>query len=141
MADLQKGLGTRVHRLGIFGSVAVLTLLLSPALRAQVSGAISGTALDPSGAVLPAVQVTVQNLETRAVRSALSDGTGHYSVLSLPVGRYEVKAQKEGFRAEVRTGNSLAVGQEATVDLVLQVGSPAASHGERGSATGQPHNQ
>ena len=110
------------HRLGIICSVTLLILLLTSAGRAQVSGAISGTAADSSGAVLPGVNVTVRNLETGAIRSAVSDGTGRYSVLSLPVGRYEIRAQKDGFKAEVRTGITLDVGQEAAVNLVLQLG-------------------
>jgi hypothetical protein len=118
----QKGTQARVNCFGIFCSAAVVTLLVTATLRAQVSGVISGTVLDSSGAVLPGVEVAVQNLETGATRAAVSNGTGRYSVLSLPIGRYEVRAQKEGFRAEVRTGISLAVGQEDTVDLVLQLG-------------------
>jgi hypothetical protein len=112
----------QANRLGILCSVMALSLMLAAAVRAQVSGMISGTAVDTSGAVLPGVKVAVQNLETGAIRGTVSDGLGRYSVLSLPIGRYEVKAQKEGFRTEVRTGITLAVGQEATVDLVLGVG-------------------
>jgi len=118
----QKRVEAFAYRFGIFCSAAVLTLLATATLRAQVSGVISGTVLDSSGAVLPSVGVAVQNLETGATRAAVSDGTGRYSMLSLPIGRYEVRAQKEGFRAEVRMGINLAVGQEATVDLVLQLG-------------------
>jgi hypothetical protein len=87
-----------------------------------VSGAISGTATDSSGAVLPGANVAVTNLETGATRATVSDGMGRFSVLSLPVGQYEIRAQKEGFRTEVRTGIDLVLGQEATVDLVLQLG-------------------
>ena len=118
----QKGRMAYAHRLGIICSVTLLILLLTSAGRAQVSGAISGTAADSSGAVLPGVSVTVRNLETGSIRAAASDGTGRYSVLSLPVGRYAIRAQKAGFRTELRTGISLDVGQEAIVDLVLQLG-------------------
>ena len=118
----QKGRMAYAHRLGIICSVTLLILLLTSAGRAQVSGAISGTATDSSGAVLPGVSVTVRNLETGSIRAAASDGTGRYSVLSLPVGRYAIRAQKAGFRTELRTGISLDVGQEAIVDLVLQLG-------------------
>ncbi len=118
----QKGIKAYANWFAIFCSATVLTLLAAPTVRAQVSGVISGTGVDSSGAVLPGVKVAVQNLETGAIRATTSDGMGRYSVLSLPIGRYEVRAQKEGFRAEVRTGITLAVGQEATVDLVLQLG-------------------
>ena len=118
----QKGIAAYAHRFGIFCAAVALALTVTSAARAQVSGAISGTAADSSGAVLPGVNVAVQSLETGAIRAAVSDGMGRYSVLSLPVGRYEVRAQKAGFRTEVRTGITLDVGQEATVDLVLQLG-------------------
>jgi hypothetical protein len=122
MDRLPQGIKACANWLGLWCSAVVLALLLTSSARAQVSGVISGTVVDSSGGVLPGVQVAVRNLETGAIRAAVSDGTGRYSVLSLPIGRYEVRAQKEGFRAEVRTGITLAVGQEATVDLVLQLG-------------------
>jgi len=122
MNPARKGTMAYANWLGLLCSAAVLTLLLSSTVRAQVSGAISGTVVDSSGALLPAVRVAVLNLETGAIRTAVSDATGHYSVLSLPIGRYEVRAQKDGFTTEVRTGITLAVGQEAAVDLALQLG-------------------
>jgi hypothetical protein len=118
----QKGIKACANQLGIFCFATALTLLVTSAVWAQVSGVISGTTTDSSGALLPGVNVAVQNLETGAIRAAVSDGLGRYSVLSLPIGRYEVKGQRDGFRTEVRTGITLAVGQEATVDLVLQLG-------------------
>jgi hypothetical protein len=99
-----------------------LNLVVTSAVRAQVSGVISGTVSDSSGAALPEVTVAAKNLETGSIRAAVSDSVGRYSVLSLAVGRYEVRAQKTGFRTEVRTGITLAVGQEARVDVVLQLG-------------------
>ena len=122
MNPWQKGVMEHAHWFGIFCSAMVLTLMVTSGARAQMSGAISGTAADSSGAVLPGVNVAVRNLETGSIRAAVSDGMGRYSVLSLPVGRYEIRAQKDGFRAELRTGITLVVGQEATVDLVLQLG-------------------
>jgi len=122
MNPSQKAIKGYTNWLGIFCSAMALTLLWTSVARAQVSGAISGTAADSSGAVLPGVNVIVRNLETGMIRAAVSDGMGRYSVLSLPVGRYEIRAQKDRFRAELRTGITLVVGQEATVDLVLQLG-------------------
>lgn len=66
--------------------------------------------------------VRARNLETGAVRGAATDAAGRYRIPALPVGAYEVRAAKEGFTEEVRTGVHLAVGQDATVDLDLRVG-------------------
>ena len=89
---------------------------------AQVQASISGRIVDPSGAAVPGATVRVTNLETGATRAVSSDATGYYRALSLPVGGYEVRAEMAGFRAMVQTGITLVVGQEAVVNLRLEVG-------------------
>jgi hypothetical protein len=90
---------------------------------AQVVGAsISGTVRDSTGAGLPEVAVTIRNLETGAVRKLVSDDGGRYVAPSIAIGRYEVRAEKEGFSSQVRTGIDLVVGQSTTVDITLPVG-------------------
>ncbi|HYL63261.1 MAG TPA: carboxypeptidase-like regulatory domain-containing protein [Candidatus Methylomirabilis sp.] len=93
-----------------------------PATRAQVSASITGTVTDASGARVPAAAVTVTSTETGASRSAATNEDGRYRVLALPVGEYEVRVSKAGFQEAIRSGIRLAVGQEAGVDLTLQVG-------------------
>ncbi len=90
--------------------------------RAQVTAAVVGKVEDASGAAVSGAAVSVKNLETGATRVVTTDDTGAFRVLSLPVGPYEVKAEKTGFKAAVRTGINLAVGQEARVNLQLEVG-------------------
>jgi hypothetical protein len=94
-------------------------------VHAQVTASIAGVVTDPSGAPIAAATVTTKNLETGALRNAMTDGTGRYLVLALPVGQYEVRATKAGFKEAVRSGIELAIGQEARVDLNLQVGAVA----------------
>src|SRR5258708_4065617 len=89
---------------------------------AQVTAAISGKVEDSSGAAVGGAMVTVKNVETGVTRTVTTDETGTYRALSLPVGQQEVRAEKAGFRAAVRTGINLVVGQEAVVDLKLDVG-------------------
>ena len=89
---------------------------------AQVTAAISGTVEDASGGVVSGAAITVKSLETGATRAAMTDETGHYRILSLPLGTQEVRAEKAGFRIAVRTGINLQVGQDAVVNLRLEVG-------------------
>jgi hypothetical protein len=89
---------------------------------AQSVGAISGRIEDASGAAIPTATVTVTSEETGLARTVSSDATGTYRVLALPVGLYQVRAEKEGFSATVRSGLNLVVGQEAVINLSLQVG-------------------
>jgi Carboxypeptidase regulatory-like domain len=89
---------------------------------AQVSASLTGRVEDASGAGVPGTMVSVTSLETGVVRSATTEDDGSYRVLSLPVGRYEVKAEKTGFKAQIQSGVELAVGQQAVVNLKLEVG-------------------
>src|SRR5579859_4794344 len=108
-----------------FRGFVLCALLVSTwplAARAQVSASISGIARDSSGAALPGATLTAKNVETGLVRRVMTDERGRYDLVSLPVGRYEVTAEKTGFRTEVRRAVTLAVGQEAMVDWTLQLG-------------------
>jgi carboxypeptidase family protein len=88
----------------------------------QVTASIIGTVRDASGAVTPGATVTVKHTESGLIRTAEADSNGNYTVPSLPVGRYEVSTEKPGFKQAVRRGINLVVGQEAVVNLTLEVG-------------------
>ena len=105
-------------------SVLLFTFALigSNLVLAQVTGSISGIVQDTSGAAVPNATVTVRSLETGATRTILTGDIGSYRALSLPVGQYEIRAEKEGFKTAVRTGIDLVVGQAAAVNLNLEVG-------------------
>src|SRR5713226_312848 len=91
----------------------------APSARAQLSVSITGFVTDPSGAPIPSASVTAKNLETGALRYSLTDDSGRYLVLSLPVAEYEVRVAKPGFQDGLRTGVHLVIGQEAQVDFRL----------------------
>ena len=97
-------------------------LASSPLAQAQVTGAISGKVEDASGAVVNGANVTVKSVETGAARVVTTDAAGNFRIPSLPLGPQEVRAEKTGFKAAVRTGIDLAVGQEAVVNLRLEIG-------------------
>ncbi len=101
---------------------ALSFLTLSGPLGAQVTASISGRVEDPSGGGVQGATVTVTSLETGATRSATTDASGSYQILSLPLGQQELKAEKQGFKAVVRTGINLEVGQDAVANLRLEVG-------------------
>jgi hypothetical protein len=89
---------------------------------AQSEASIQGFVSDSSGGAIPSVAIRIKNLETGAQRNLSTDEAGRFDAAALPVGRYEVSAEKNGFRTEVKTGISVVVGQRETVDIVLQVG-------------------
>src|SRR5215475_2884428 len=83
---------------------------------------ITGSVKDASGAVLDGALITATHIESGQRRAASADASGSYTLPSLPVGAYELTVEQAGFKQEVRRGINLAIGQEAVVDLVLQVG-------------------
>jgi hypothetical protein len=99
----------------------LLVLFLAVSANAQVSASLSGTVTDPSVAVVSGAAVTAKNTNTGAIRDAVTDSTGHYELLALPLGQFEISVRKAGFSATVRKGVRLVVGQNATVDLSLQL--------------------
>src|SRR5229473_2979553 len=106
-----------------FGLLAfALGMSLPPVSSAQGDAAIQGAVSDSSGGAVPGVAIRIKNVETGVERNLVTDEAGRYSAAALPAGRYEVRAEKAGFRSEDKTGISLVLGQRETTDLVLQVG-------------------
>jgi hypothetical protein len=89
---------------------------------AQVSANISGRVEDASGAAVGGATVTIKSVETGLTRTVTTDEEGTYRAVTLPLGLQEVRAEKQGFNAAVRTGINLSVAQEAVVNLRLDVG-------------------
>ena len=83
--------------------------LAYPTLAQQQLGAIQGTIVDPSKAVMPGVTVTVTNLDTGLVRTTITNETGVYRVTSLDPGRYKVTAELQGFRSAAQSEVVLSV--------------------------------
>ena len=109
-------------RIRLWVMILSLVCLCSLAAEAQVSASLSGRVTDQTGAVVSGATVTAENLDTGLSRTAVTDQAGRYELVALPVGQYDVRAKKAGFAERVRTGLSLVVGQDATVDLSLPVG-------------------
>jgi len=103
--------------------LAIVTLLVaSGAAFAQTTGAtLLGTIVDEQGAVLPGVAITVTNTETGWNRVVVTNERGYYRAAALPPGKYEMKIEISGFRAEVRSGMTLTIGQEATINITLKL--------------------
>ncbi|HEY6401655.1 MAG TPA: carboxypeptidase-like regulatory domain-containing protein, partial [Blastocatellia bacterium] len=67
-------------------------------LYAQDRGIITGQVVDASGAVVSNARVTLTNPSTGQIVVAETNTEGVYTFLSLTAGRYEVVAEKSGFR-------------------------------------------
>src|SRR5262245_15818370 len=88
----------------------------------QATAQISGTVTDQSGARLPGAEVTATQTETGLVRMVVSNETGSYVLLSLPLGPYKLEVTLPGFRTVARTGIVLDVNANPVINVSLEVG-------------------
>jgi hypothetical protein len=104
------------------GLASICLVAFGAALTAQTTGSVSGTIKDNSGALVPGVVVTVENIATKASRTTTSGASGTYEVALLPPGRYRITAELQGFRTEERSDVTLQVSQNARFDFTMSVG-------------------
>jgi carboxypeptidase family protein len=105
-------------------SVLLVAIFVCITVSGQTNfGRITGTVVDSSGAVVPNATVTVINSATNALRSAVTDEGGFYTVTNLPVGTYTVTVERQGFKKANQTDNALTADQRLTVNITLETGS------------------
>jgi len=109
----------------LIGIVGVITLAGGLVFGQNFSATISGFGRDSTGAVIPGTTVTAKHTETGLTRTVQTGEEGSYAMPALPVGSYEVTAEKAGFKQQVRQGITLVVAQELVVNLTLDVGNLA----------------
>jgi len=103
---------------------AVALLRLAGPVSGQTTGAtLQGIISDPQRSLLPGVTVVITNVETGLTRSVVTDERGWYRAPALPPGPYELRAELPGFATVVRSGLTLTIGQEATINLQLDLAS------------------
>jgi len=101
----------------------VLCLVCASASFAQFeTGSITGTVRDHNGGVLPGVAVTLRNLETGVVQTAVTNESGVYEFFTLRLGRYEVKAELTGFSVTTIPEVVLTIGARQRADVEMGVG-------------------
>src|SRR5664279_2380036 len=99
---IMRNLGASSHaRLGV--CFMVLTVLAALMEGQGTTNTLGGFVTDPSGGAVPGAQVTATNIETKAVRTNLTNDAGLYSFPFLPIGVYEVSVKAKGFSVFVQT--------------------------------------
>ena len=101
-----------------------LSLGLTPTAFAQgITGSITGTVADPSGAAVSGATVTVTQTATNAVHTIKTSDVGNFTVTQLPPGDYSLKVDKDGFQVYEQKGIALSIDQVVQVNPQLTVGS------------------
>ncbi len=106
-----------------FVLLATLALLVPSVMLAQnvVTGGISGTVTDPSGAVVPNASLTLKSNSGGTAETTVTGSTGLYNFSLLKPGPYTVTISQSGFRG-VSQKVDVLLGQTIMVNMKLVVG-------------------
>ncbi len=103
-------------------ALALAMSLCAPAAgQSGNEGSIEGTVADTSGAVIPGARVAARNVDTTATFRAATDERGMFRFLVVPVGRYAVSAEHNGFARLVQEPVVVSVGGRVSLRMVLDV--------------------
>ncbi len=100
-----------------------------------VTGTVTGTVTDQSGAVIPGATVLAHNMDTGVDSSASSDAAGVYRIGFLPIGRYQLTVSANGFGTETVPAFQLEALQTASFNVKLSAGSVSTTVSVSASAT------
>jgi hypothetical protein len=118
------GIAMRLMLRVFLGALVALCVGQSLGLRAQqVQGSFTGTVTDQSGALIPGVKVTAEEVNTGATRSTTTLPDGSYIIPLLQPGQYRLSAEKAGFEKAIQGPIDLLVDANPLVDFQMKVGS------------------
>ena len=103
-------------------SIAALALFGAGSCWSQSTfGEFTGTVHDPGGAVIAVCAVKATNVGTSAVRSAVTDSSGNYTLLNMEPGEYELSFTAPGFQVTKFAGLILQARQDIRQDARLSL--------------------
>jgi len=95
---------------------------LSATLAQSERGTITGTVHDSSGAVVPGASVRITNDATNVTIATSSNVSGEFTAPDLATGKYNLRVEKQGFRAFLLTGITVDAASTVRADANLEVG-------------------
>ena len=103
--------------------VLAFALLPLPVLgQAGSSARLTGQISDQSGAVMPKVQLDLEDLGTGTHRTTISNDEGYFTIDVLPPGTYQLTATAPGFSKTVISPLNLVVNQTANIPVTMRPG-------------------
>jgi len=111
---------TKLFR-SLLGCGVAALLCSSMAFGQTVTGSITGTVTDPSGAVVAGAVVNAGNIATGVHTTATTNGAGVYTIRFLPIGNYELSVEAKGFATANVAPFPLEIDQTAKVDVKMTI--------------------
>jgi hypothetical protein len=106
-------------------SLVLLFLLIGSAARISgqtISGQVSGTVFDASGAVVPEAQIAIRNTGTGNIERTSTNENGYFVFTDLLPGTYELEVERQGFQRFIESKIMLSANGKLTVNARLAPG-------------------
>ena len=104
--------------------LTAIALSISALAQVDVSSAtLKGIVLDPTGAGIPAANITVSNLDRGFTKTIATNTDGTYQIPLLQPGTYRIEVSCEGFEKSVANAVQLSIGASVVYDVHLKIGS------------------
>jgi len=126
-----------VLSLSFVAFVAMCVWMNQPLASAQgiITGGITGSVTDPTGAVIPNAMVKTTNEATGSVFQVTSNGEGDFQIPDLPIGLYSVTVSANGFSAQTFKDVHVVAGNQTPLKVSLNLGKEAQTVEVEGSAS------
>ncbi len=122
LAFRRKAEGTRGRLVLLVSAFLVVLFMLAAVASAQVlTGTITGSVVDPSGAVIPNAKIFAVDLGTNKSYRAISDATGNFTITNVTNGMYNVTVEAPGFAKFVAQAVTVNTSQISKVVAKLSV--------------------
>src|SRR5450631_293840 len=105
----------------ILGALAIVAAVSVPAFAQSPTGSIIGNVVDGNGGALSGATVTASNVDTGATKTATSGATGNFTFPLLPVGRYSVASELQGFSTAKVSNVTVSIGAQEKVTLKMDL--------------------
>jgi hypothetical protein len=110
-----------IFRLAIL-LAGILAFNATPGSSQMNTGEIDGVVLDPTGAVVLNATVTAVETSTHLKYATKTNAAGEYLLAQLPVGRYELTVNVEGFKQIVQPSVELHAGERVRQPFTMELG-------------------
>src|SRR6267378_931474 len=98
--------------------LACSTLAVRPAFAQSMTGSLTGTVVDPTGAVVVGADVTLTNEASRDVRRTKSNADGYFAFAAVPPASYTVTIETAGFSRYEQKGVMLRIGDSCSLRTI-----------------------
>src|SRR5580700_5291289 len=102
------------EKLTLLACLAIFVSISSLSFAQQLTGTLSGTTKDTTGALVMNAKITMKNQLSGDTRTTVSNASGYFSITAIQPGTYTVSITAPGFKEWKEANISFAEGDDRT---------------------------